>query len=121
VQCGETATLRPGFPSSRLLKKSMTHKYSGAIPPTQSLCEKSRESPNRQVGVLSLQPTRNKGMLRVIPQPAGWGAFTSAYKKQRHAPRNPPTGSRLGILHSSLTAGTQWIVAKGPSRSDRLT
>jgi hypothetical protein len=42
-----------------------------------------------------------------IPQPAGWGSFTSAYKGKREGPfRNPPTG-RLGIFHVSLQGETR--------------
>src|SRR5712691_6562956 len=66
--------------------------------------EKANESPNRKVGVLSLRPTGNWHRLPAIPQPEGWDALTSAYRKLAPAPRNPPTG-RLVIVHSSRTSG----------------
>ena len=88
--------------------------------PLNRLCEKTTEYPNRQVGDPSRQPTATAESAR-IPQPAGWGSFTSAYNDCRIGPNpqpagwgsftsayidcrigpNPPTG-RLGILHFSL-------------------
>ena len=58
-------------------------------------------STSKSLEVLSLLPTETVLLLRLIPQPAGWGYFTPAYRNGLTAPPNPPTG-RLGILHSSL-------------------
>jgi hypothetical protein len=68
---------------------------------------------NNEADVSGANPTDCQGLVIVsrIPQPAGWGAFTSAYRKQRPAPRNPPTG-RLGCFHFSLYARER----NGPSR-----
>ena len=57
------------------------------------LFEKAHESPNRQVGGLSLRPTGTGRRLPAIPQPEGWGYFIPAY-----------------------SAGTTRTVANGPSR-----
>src|SRR6185503_16617104 len=69
---------------------------------------KARKSPNRQVGDLSVQPTRAESAQ--IPQPAGWGSFSSAYTRRKRA--NPPTG-RLGIFQFSLQARTLSSVQVG--------
>src|SRR6185503_643233 len=71
---------------------------------------RSPKSPNRQVGDLSLQPTRSDcdrpnpptgrlGILHFslqgataiaqIPQPGVWGSFTSAYKERLRSPKSP--------------------------------
>ena len=42
--------------------------------PLKRLCE----NPNREVGDASVQPTRSAAASPGIPQPAGWGSFTSA-------------------------------------------
>src|SRR5262245_2842668 len=55
------------------------------------------KSPNRQVGVLSFQPTRSRQPVAV----------------------NPPTG-RLGIFHSSLQETTALPVSKFPRTAVRV-
>src|SRR6185436_21138766 len=78
------------------------------------------KSPNRQVGDLSRWPTR-AGLgprSRQIPQPAGWGSFTLAYKSRARTSlqTNPPTG-RLGIFHAGLQEqGADLAPDKSPNR-----
>ncbi len=61
------------------------------------------EYPNRQVGDRSRQPTAEQPAESPgIPQPAGWGSFTPAYRGTAgRLSGNTPTG-RLGIVHASL-------------------
>jgi hypothetical protein len=75
------------------------------------------QSPNREVGVPSLQPTSTPSRLAAtIPQPAGWGSFTPAYKHAVETRRrNPPTG-RLGCFHVSLQARRRDSPPQSPNR-----
>jgi hypothetical protein len=80
------------------------------------------ESPNRQVGDLSLLPTETDGRPSCgIPQPAGWGSFHASLQSgQFRRFRNPPTG-RLGIFHSCVPGNRAMRLLKVKEAGSRLS
>ena len=117
VRCATKLTLRVGVQSAALPNPSSPETLQGQAPPTSNTndarfrrfrnpqpgrvgCFHSRrqdrqflvpESPNRQIGVLSHQPTEEGSASPESPNRGYWGALASAYRRSNPSSQKHPT------------------------------